>query len=82
MLAIATQFDMEIHHMDVITAFLNANLFKEIYMQQPEGYEGKEKPHKVCKLNKSIYGLKEVHKMLQDYTLSLFQRFRICPKSC
>ena len=58
-LAIANQFDMEIHQMDVKTAFLNGNLDKEIYMQQPEGYENKEKPHMVCKLKKSIYGLKQ-----------------------
>ena len=45
--------------MDVKTAFLNGKLDNEIYMKQPEGYVGAKQPHKVCKLNKSIYGLKQ-----------------------
>ena len=45
--------------MDVKTAFLNGNIDKDIYMRQPEGYENCEDPHMVCKLNKSIYGLKQ-----------------------
>ena len=45
--------------MDVKTAFLNGLLEETIYMEQPEGYvlPGQEK--KVCKLNRSIYGLKQ-----------------------
>ena len=45
--------------MDVKTAFLNGVLEETIYMEQPEGYvlQGQEK--KVCKLNRSIYGLKQ-----------------------
>ena len=58
-LAIANQLDMDIHHMDVKTAFLNGNIDKDIYMRQPERYENCENPHMVCKLNKSIYGLKQ-----------------------
>ena len=58
-LAIANQLDMDIHQMDVKTAFLNGNIDKDIYMRQPEGYENCENPHMVCKLNKSIYGLKQ-----------------------
>ena len=38
LLAYAVQNDMIIHHMDVVTAFLNGKLDEEIYMQQPEGY--------------------------------------------
>jgi len=51
---------MYIHQMDVITAFLNGHLREDIlYMSQPKGFvkEGKEKL--VCKLNKSIYDLKQ-----------------------
>nr|CAN75912.1 hypothetical protein VITISV_007252 [Vitis vinifera] len=48
--------------MDVKTAFLNGDLEKEIYMDQPEGcvVSGKEK--NVCKLVKSLYGLKQAPK--------------------
>ena len=50
---------MIIHQMDVITAFLNGTLEEEIHMQQPVGYVQPGKEHLVCKLNKSIYGLKQ-----------------------
>lgn len=45
--------------MDVTTAFPNASLDDEIYMQQPEGYETSKGSDLVCKLNKSLYGLKQ-----------------------
>ena len=44
--------------MDVKTAFLNVELDKEIYMTQPMGFEVKGQERKVCKLKRSIYGLK------------------------
>ena len=58
-LAIANAMDMEVHQMDVKTAFLNGKLTEEIYMQQPEGYVDQKHPDYVCKLHKSLYGLKQ-----------------------
>ena len=51
--------DLELHQMDVKTAFLNGELEKEIYMEQPVGFVTKGQEHKVCRLLKSIYGLKQ-----------------------
>ena len=44
--------------MDVKTAFLNGYVEEEIYMEQSKGFES-EDSSKVCKLNRSIYGLKQ-----------------------
>ena len=58
LIAITAIHNLEIHQMDVKTAFLNGDLNEEIYMEQPEGFlfPGQEK--KVCRLVKSLYGLK------------------------
>ena len=45
--------------MDVKTAFLNSNLEEKIYMMQLEGFIAKNQEHMICKLKRSIYGLKE-----------------------
>ena len=58
--AVANACDWEIHQMDVKTAFLQGNNDEEIYMKQTEGYIDEERPDYVCKLYKSIYGLKQV----------------------
>ena len=48
--------------MDVKTAFLNGDLDEEIYMEQSEGCVVPRKEKNVCKLVKSIYGLKQAPK--------------------
>ena len=58
-LSIVNQLDMELHQMDVQTAFINGTLEEEIYMTQPEGYVEESTEHLVCKLKKSLYGLKQ-----------------------
>ncbi|GJR09746.1 retrotransposon protein, putative, ty1-copia subclass [Tanacetum coccineum] len=51
--------DYEIWQMDVKTTFLNGYLYEDIYMVQPEGFVDPNHPRKVCKLQRSIYGLKQ-----------------------
>ena len=60
LLSLAVQRNSHIHQMDVKTAFLNGKLNEEIYMRQPEGFVEGEL---VCKLNKSLYGLKQASRM-------------------
>lgn len=57
--AIAAACGWPISHLDVITAFLNGKLRETIYMRQPPGYELKGFEHLVCRLKRSIYGLKQ-----------------------
>jgi len=59
LLAIAAYHDYEIWQMDVKTAFLNGNLLEDVYMTQPEGFDIPEEAQKICKLQRSIYGLKQ-----------------------
>lgn len=63
LLAIAAEFNMDIDHLDVKTAFLNGNLNETVYMEQPEGFIVKGKENFVYKLHKAIYGLKQASKM-------------------
>ena len=59
LLSIAAHMNYEIWQMDVKTAFLNGSLDETIYMVQPEGFIAKGQEKKLCKLQKSIYGLKQ-----------------------
>ncbi|GJX78316.1 transposable element [Tanacetum coccineum] len=59
LLALVAQLDLELVHMDVKTVFLHGDLDEEIYMVQPEGFKVAGKEHEVCKLHKSLYGLKQ-----------------------
>ena len=58
-MALVAQYDLELHQMNVKTAFLNGNIEETIYMVQPEGFEMKGSEHLACKLKKSIYDLKQ-----------------------
>jgi hypothetical protein len=58
LLSLATSHGVLVHQMDVKTAFLNEELEEEIYMTQLDGFVVKGQEDKVCKLMKSLYGLK------------------------
>ncbi|MCO5580381.1 hypothetical protein L7F22_034248 [Adiantum nelumboides] len=68
LLALAASFDLELYHLDVQTAFLHGELPEELYMQQPSYYESSAHPRYVCRLHRSIYGLKQSPRLW-------FQRF-------
>ena len=58
-MTLVAHLDMELHQIDVKTTFLNGNFEEEVYMKQPEGFITNGNDHIVCKLKKSIYGLKQ-----------------------
>jgi len=57
LLSVVAARDLELHHLDIKTAFLNGELEEEIYINQPPCYE--HGSGMVCKLHKSLYGLKQ-----------------------
>ena len=85
LLAIAAFYDYEIWQMDVKTAFLNGFLEEDVYMTQPEGFIDPENPKKVCKLKKSIYGLKQASRSWNlrfDEAIKKFDFLRNEEESC
>jgi transposase InsO family protein len=58
-LAITAAENLEMVQLDVKTAFLNGDLHEELYMFQPTGFEIEGQEDLVCRLNKSLYGLKQ-----------------------
>lgn len=61
LLAIVASRDLELAQFDVQTAFLYGGLEEEIFMEPPEGLviEKGSPKNTVCRLNKSLYGLKQ-----------------------
>ena len=59
LLSIAAHLDYEFWQMDVKTAFINGHLDEDIYMMQSDGFVAENHEQRVCKLQKSIYGLKQ-----------------------
>ena len=58
-IALVAHFDLELHQMDVKTAFLDGDIDETIYMVQPKNFVSGDTNRMVCKLKKSIYGLKQ-----------------------
>ncbi|GJT16048.1 retrovirus-related pol polyprotein from transposon TNT 1-94 [Tanacetum coccineum] len=53
--------NMVVYQMDVKTAFLNGNIWEEVYVSQSDGFVDPDNPNHVYKLKKALYGLKQAH---------------------
>ena len=56
---LAAQRGWKIYQLDVKSAFLHGELSEDVYVKQPEGYKKKRSEHKVYKLHKALYDLKQ-----------------------
>ena len=57
-LSLALSRQWPIHQLDVKNAFLHGTLSETVYYAQPAGFEDPSHPDFVCRLNRSLYGLK------------------------
>lgn len=87
LMVMSNQFGLHVHHMDVKCAFLQGELEETIYMRQPIGFEiESENKDEVCKLNKTIYGLKQSSRCwnnkFHDYMVNELQFKRVNADYC
>jgi hypothetical protein len=59
LLSVVVSNGWSIRQLDVQNVYLHGVLEEEVYMRQPPGYESKEHPNFICRLDKAIYGLKQ-----------------------
>ena len=59
LLALAVARDWRVHHLDVKLAFLNGELAKTVFIRQAPGFAVKGAEHKVLRLHKAFYGLRQ-----------------------
>ena len=83
MLEIATFY--EIWQMDVKTAFLNGFIKEELYMIQPKGFVNPKGANKMCKLQRSIYGLVQASRSWNicfDKVIKAYGFIQTCGEAC
>lgn len=83
LLSLALEQDMSIHQMDVKSAFLNGTLKEPVYMKPPQGLQNVPENY-ICKLVKSLYGLKcapkDWNNCLNTYLIKIgFNRCEVDP---
>lgn len=76
-LSVVAREDFDIVHFDIKTAFLYGSLDEEISMEEPEGFtSGKGK---ACKLQRSVYGLKQASRVWNTCFTSFLKDFNLSP---
>ena len=76
MLSIAARNNLHLGQFDIKTAFLYGNLKEDIYVKQPEGFH--DGTSRVCKLIKSLYGLKQSPRCWTERFTKFFANLGLC----
>lgn len=63
LLATVSTFNLELHQMDALIAFLHGDLDRDVFMMVPLGLRDPTNTHLVCKLRKDVYGLKQASRL-------------------
>ena len=58
-ISLAATHNLDLYQLDIKNAFLHGDLQEEVYMEQPSGFVAWGEIGKVCRLRKSLYGLKQ-----------------------
>lgn len=74
-LAVAASEKLYLRQFDIKTAFLNGDLSEEIFMNQPDGFE--DSTGRVCRLNRSLYGLKQASRCWNKKFSSFLKTFKL-----
>ena len=59
LLALAAAKDWRVHQLDIKSAFLNGELVETVFVRQPPGFAIKGTEHRVLRLRKALYGLRQ-----------------------
>jgi len=54
--ALGAHFGWNVHQSDIVIAFLNGDIFEEVYVTQPRGFVKKRQENKVYRCKKALYG--------------------------
>ena len=65
-MSIACTMNFKLYQMDMKCAFLNGYLNKEVFVEQPKGFEDPHFPNHVLRLKKALYGLKQAPRAWYD----------------
>ena len=76
---LAVNQDWPLHQLDIKNAFLNGDLEEEAYMKIPSILETETNINEVCRLKKSLYGLKQFPQSWFDCFTKAIKRFGYSP---
>lgn len=79
LLSLVVSHGWSLKQIDIQNAFLHGVLNAEVYMKQPPGYEDSFYPHYLCKLDKSLYGLKQASRAWFSPLSTKLQELRFIP---